>query len=65
MDHFQDANELAIYLANVREREGVNAAAEKAKHIIAAAAALITYDYGPDEARRILTIIGLAQGRSS
>jgi hypothetical protein len=65
MSRFEDANEVAIYLANVREREGANAALEAAKLIIAAAAALITYDHGPDEARRILQIIGEAQGRGS
>jgi hypothetical protein len=65
MDRFEDANDVAIYLRFVRESEGPNAAAEKAKLIIAAAAAAINYDYGPNEARRILEIIGLAQGLAS
>ena len=65
MDRFEDADAVAVYLRFVRESEGPDAAAEKAKLIVAAAAAVITYDYGPDDSRRILEIIGLARGRSS
>jgi hypothetical protein len=38
---------------------------QAAKHMIAAAAALVTCENGPDETRRILRIVGEAQGKAS
>jgi hypothetical protein len=40
-------------------------AVQAAKHMIAAAAALVTCEHGPDETRRILRIVGEAQGKTS
>jgi hypothetical protein len=38
---------------------------QTAKHMSAAAAALLTCEQGPDETRRILRIVGEAQGKAS
>jgi hypothetical protein len=40
-------------------------ATQAAKDMIAVATALLTCQHGPDEARRILRIVGEAQGRAS
>jgi hypothetical protein len=49
----------------VYRRDGADVAVETAKHMIAAAAALLTCEQGPDETRRILQIVGVAQGKAS
>lgn len=46
-------------------RDGADGAVEAAKHMISAATAFLTFQYGPDEARRILEVVGAAQGKAS
>jgi hypothetical protein len=38
---------------------------QSAKHMVSAAAALIAREFGPDEARRIMRIVGEAQEQAS
>lgn len=64
-DHFTHADHAIAMLKAVYARDGADAAVQAAKHMVSAAAALITHEYGPDEARRILLIVGGAQGRVS
>lgn len=61
-----DAAEKAMtVLTEVREQYGPDAAVDAAKLMIEAAAAWIAKEHGPNEARRILQIVGLAQGQAS
>jgi len=64
-DHFRHVDHAIAMLKTVYLRDGADAAVQAAKHMIFAAAALITREYGPDEARRILRVVGGAQGQTS
>jgi hypothetical protein len=64
-DHLKHADHAIAMLKAVYLRDGADVAVQAAKHMISAAAALITCEYGPDEARRILQIVGGAQGQTS
>ena len=63
-DHYKYGEDALAILKAVC-RDGADVAAQVAKNMIAVATALLTCQYGPDEARRILRIIGEAQGKSS
>jgi hypothetical protein len=63
--HYKHADEAIAMLKTIYCRDGADAAVQAAKHMISAAAALVTCQYGPDEARRILWIVGEAQGKAS
>jgi hypothetical protein len=60
-----DVDVVISMLDAVYSRDGADVAVQTAKHMIAAAAALVTCEHGPDETRRILRIVGEAQGRAS
>jgi hypothetical protein len=64
-DHHEDVNVVISLLEAVYCRDGADVAVRTAKHMIAAAAALLTCEQGPDETRRILRIVGEAQGKAS
>ena len=64
-DHHEDVNVVISLLEAVYSRDGADVAVQTAKHMIAAAAALLTCEKGPDETRRILRIVGEAQGKAS
>jgi hypothetical protein len=64
-ERFKPADEAVAILKTVYLRDGAHAAVEVAKLVIGAAAVLIAHEHGPDEARRILDIIGAAQGQVS
>ena len=63
-DH-KDLDVVISLLKAVYCRDGADVAVQTAKQMIAAAAALLTSEHGPDETRRILRIVGKAQGRTS
>ena len=62
---FNDVDVVISLLKAVYCRDGADVALQTAKHMIAAAAALLTCEQGPDETRRILRIVGEAQGKTS
>ena len=64
-DRYKHADDAIDMLRAVYCRDGAEVAVQAAKHMIATAAALLTCQYGPDEARRILRIVGEAQGKAS
>ena len=64
-DHYEHGEEALAILKVVYCRDGADVAAQVAKNMIAVATALLTCQYGPDEARRILRIVGEAQGKAS
>lgn len=64
-DHYEDVDVVISMLKAVYCRDGADVAVQAAKHMIAAAAALVTCENGPDETRRILRIVGEAQGKTS
>ena len=64
-DHHAEVNVVISLLEAVYCRDGADVAVQTAKHMIAAAAALLTCEQGPDETRRILRIVGEAQGKAS
>jgi hypothetical protein len=64
-DHHNDIDVVISMLNAVYSRDGADVAVQTAKHMIAAAAALLTCEHGPDETRRILRIVGEAQGKAS
>jgi hypothetical protein len=64
-DHHKDVDAVITMLNAVYCREGADGAVQTAKHMIAVAAALLTCEHGPDETRRILQIVGKAQGKTS
>jgi len=64
-DHHRDVKVVMSLLEAVYCRDGADVAMQTAKHMIAAAAALLTCEQGPDETRRILRIVGEAQGKAS
>ncbi len=64
-DHYKHADDAIAMLKAVYCRDGADMAVQAAKHMISVAAALLTCQYGPDEARRILRIVGDAQGKAS
>ena len=61
--HNHGENAIAMLKA-VYCRDGADVATQAAKDMIAVATALLTCQHGPDEARRILRIVGEAQGRA-
>jgi len=61
-DHYKDVDVVISLLNAVYCRDGADMAVQAAKHMIAAAAAC---EHGPDETRRILRILGKAQGKAS
>ena len=64
-DHYTDVDVVLSMLKAVYCRDGAEGAVQAAKHMIAAAAALLTCEHGPNETRRILQIVGEAQGKAS
>ena len=62
---FKPADEAVAIFKAVYLRDGAEAAVEVAKLVISAAVVLIAHEHGPDEARRILDIVGAAQGQAS
>ncbi|HMF20608.1 MAG TPA: hypothetical protein VKG24_00565 [Pseudolabrys sp.] len=64
-DRYKDVDVVLSLLKAVYCRDGADVAVQTAKHMIAAAAALLTSEDGPDETRRILRIVGEAQGKTS
>lgn len=64
-DHYEDVNAVISMLNAIYCSDGADMAVQTAKHMIAAAAALVTVEQGPDETRRILQIVGVAQGKAS
>jgi len=63
--HYNDVDVVISMLNAVYCRDGADVAVQTAKHMIATAAALLTCEHGPDETRRILRIVGQAQGKTS
>jgi hypothetical protein len=59
------ANKAIAILMAIHERDGADAAVNAAKQMVAAAAAFIAREQGPDEARRFMRIVGEAHGQSS
>jgi hypothetical protein len=64
-DYYKHGDDAFAMLKAVYCRDGADVAVQAAKHIVAVAAALLTCQYGPDGARRILSTIGEAQGKAS
>ena len=64
-DRYRHADDVIAMLKTVYCRDGADVAVQAAKHMIAAATALVTCQCGPDEARRVLRIVGEAQGKGS
>ena len=64
-DSQQHAENAAAILKAAYCRDGVDVAMQAAIHMISIAAALLTSESGPDESRRILQIVGEAQGKAS
>jgi hypothetical protein len=64
-ERFKPADEAVAIFKAVYLRDGADAAVEVAKLVIGAAVMLIAHEHGPDEARRILDIVGAAQGQVS
>ena len=64
-ERFKPADEAVAIFKAVYLRDGADAAVEVAKLVIGAAVLLIAHEHGPDEARRILDIVGAAQGQVS
>ena len=64
-DHYNDVDVVISLLKAVYCRDGADVAVQTARQMIAAAAALLTCEHGPDETRRVLRIVGEAQGRTS
>ena len=64
-ERFKPADEAVAIFKAVYLRDGADVAVEVAKLVIAAAAVLIARERGPDEARRILDIVGAAQKQVS
>jgi hypothetical protein len=63
--HFEAADMAMAILMAIRKRDGTDKSIEAAKHMIYGAVAIIAHEHGPNEARRILQIVGEAQGRVS
>jgi hypothetical protein len=53
-----------VFLRDVCTREGSDAAVQATQDVIAAGAAWIAQERGPDEARRALQVVQAAQGES-
>src|SRR5215472_78214 len=64
-DSHQHAESAEAILKIAYCRDGVDVAVQAAIHMISIAAALLTSETGPDESRRILQIVGDAQGKAS
>jgi len=64
-DSFQHAESAVAILKVAYCRDGVDVAVQAAIHMISIAAALLTSETGPDESRRLLQIVGEAQGKAS
>ena len=64
-DLHQHAENATAILKVAYCRDGVDVAVQAAIHMISIAAALLTSESGPDESRRILQIVGEAQGKAS
>jgi|SRR3974390_138369 len=64
-DSHQHAENAEAILKVAYCRDGVDVAVQAAIHMISIAAALLTSESGPDESRRILQIVGDAQGKAS
>ena len=60
-DEQLNADALA-FLRQVCLRDGTEAAEQGAKDMISAGAAWLAQEHGPDEVRRILHMVGAAQG---
>jgi hypothetical protein len=64
-DSHQHAENAEAILKVAYCRDGVDVAVQAAIHMISIAAALLTSECGPDESRRLLQIVGNAQGKAS
>ena len=62
-DEHLNADPAIAFLRQVYTLEGADAAVQAAKVMISAGAAWIAQEHGPDEARRILRIVGAEQGQ--
>jgi hypothetical protein len=61
-DHHKIAEHALAMLKVLYRREGPCAVVESAKHMVVAAAAVISQELGPAEARRFLHVVGDTQG---
>jgi len=61
-DEHLNADAAIAFLRQIYMLEGADAAVQAAKEMIYAGAAWIAQEHGPDEAHRILRIVGAAQG---
>jgi hypothetical protein len=64
-DSHQHAENAEAILKVAYCRDGVDVAVQAAIHMISIATALLTSESGPEESRRILQIVGEAQGKAS
>ncbi len=64
-DQYKHAEDTIAMLKAVYCRDGADVAVQAATQMISVATALVTCQSGPDEARRILRIVGDAQGKAS
>jgi hypothetical protein len=62
-DHHKIAEHALAMLKVLYLHEGPYAAVESAKHMVVAAAAVISQELGPAEARRFLHVVGDTQGQ--
>jgi hypothetical protein len=60
-DSFRGVDEAVRILKAVRDREGDDAALECAEEIICAIATVVAWEYGSDEAKRVLKLAAGAQ----
>ena len=61
-DHHKIAEHALAMLKVLYRREGPCAVVESAKHMVVAAAAVISQELGPAEAKRFLHVVGDTQG---
>ena len=64
-DSHEHADNAVAILKVAYCRDGADVAVQAAIHMVSIAAALLTSESGPDESRRILQIVGEAQGKAS
>jgi len=62
-DHHKIAEHALAMLKVLYSHEGAYAVVESAKHMIVAAAAVISQELGPGEAKRFLHVVGDTQGQ--
>jgi hypothetical protein len=62
-DELLNSDAEIAFLRQVYTLEGADAAVQAAKEMIAAGAAWIAQEHGPDEARRVLGVVAAVQGQ--